>query len=185
MEKTPEQLLEERVARGELPSEEDLRAVASGREPRPWRQVFNHPIHGDLEFEMRLPRARDLAQLQIEMDNQLGNLNAEPRGATMLLVAAIAGMKTLITLPVIHEEREESEDPDDPREKVTKVYYDPENELNEAWLVDVWTHASTWRQAFIMPGALTRLGKSSGRTRGSDSSTRSAAPTASPSTTPA
>lgn len=183
--KTQEQLRDEAISRGELPSDDDLRAVAAGRKPRPWRQAVSHPVHGELVFEMELPNALALSRHTIEMDNLLAGLYGEPRGSTMMLVSAIAGLKTLVKLPVVAQHREESEDPDDPRERVTEVRYDPESETNEVWLVDVWSAASAWRAAFVQPGALERLGKSSEATPGSASDTASDAPTASPSTIPA
>lgn len=168
-EKTTEQLLADAVERGELPSAEDLQAVARGEKPRPWRQTFSHPVHGDLEFAMELPTVADMARHSAAMDNlavEMGLIGAA-RGGTILLLAAIAGLETLMKLPVVAEHREEPEDEDDPRETVSKVYYDPRGELSEQWLAEVWTQASGWRAAFLEPKALDRLGKSSGPTPGS------------------
>lgn len=166
-----------------MPTETDLQRIASGGPPADWTYTAKHPVHGEVTFTAGLPTALTLSRHSIAMDNLLAELspNAEPRAATMLLVAAIAGLQTLVTLPVIDEAR--TQDPDDPaRAVLRRVYYDPVAETNENFLVDVWLAFSSWRQAFVEQ--VDQLGNSYGETSGSDSSTESTSPTASPSTTP-
>lgn len=164
------------------PDEQDLHRIANGGAPQEWRHTARHPTHGDLTFTAQLPTALTLSRQSIAMDNLLTELSpaAEPRAATMILVAAIAGLQTLVNLPVIREDP--TQDPDDPaRLVVRRVYYDPATETDEGFLVDVWLAFSGWRQSFIERAD--ELGNSSGETSGSDSSTESTSPTASPSTT--
>lgn len=164
------------------PDEQDLQRIAQGGAPRQWTYTATHPVHGEITFTAGLPTALTLSRHSIEMDNLLTELSpsAEPRPATMILVAAIAGLQTLVTLPVVSESR--TQDPDDPERAVLRrVYYDPVAETHEDFLVDTWLAFSGWRQAFVTQ--VDQLGNSSGETSGSDSSTESTSPTASPSTT--
>lgn len=163
--------------------EKQLQEIKEGRTPT-WERTFHHPIHGDLTFKADLPRAAALAQHSVVMDNHFAELVAPQRGGTTLLVAAIAGLQVLVTLPVVSEDRIESDDPDEPdRVRIVRVYYDPEREIDEAWLCNVWMDFSRWREGFLE--ALGDLKNSSGETRGSGSNESSTEPTGSPSTTPA
>jgi hypothetical protein len=167
-----------------MPDDADLEAIAQGREPKPWRGTFQHPVHGDLQFTMHLPRAAQLMEHSVAMDNMLEKLDASPREGTMRLVAALAGLQTLMELPVVDRKEEESE-LSDVEERVTLIRYDPINDFNQLFPVAVWEAASVWRQALLDKDFFERLGKGSEPTPGEGSSTASDEPTASPSTTPA
>ncbi len=161
-------------------AESDLRKIADGIQPV-WTETFDHPIYGPLTFSAKLPNALTLAQQSVEMDNLLGRLDAEPRSGTMVLVAAIAGLKTLVDRPVIRERR--VEEPENDHTIIEKDYYDPEEEVSEVFLVRVWTEFSMWRAAFLEEAE--RLGESSRETAGPGSNEPSTSPTDSPSTIPA
>ena len=167
-----------------LPDDADIQAIAEGREPKPFRGTFEHAVHGPLQFTMKMPRAAELIEHSVEMDNTLARLNAQPREGTMMLVAALAGLKTLVQLPVIDRKVEEVED-SDVEERVTLTYYDPDAEFNQLYVVEVWNAASKWRRALLDPEFMEALGKDSEPTPGSGSSTPSDELKASPSTTPA
>jgi hypothetical protein len=100
----------------------------------------------------------------------------------MLLVSAIAGLKTLVSCPS-STARSSRPRTTDVEERVTLIYYDPRSEFNELFVVEVWTAASLWRRALLDPEFMERLGKGSEPTPGSGSSTSSDAASTSPSTT--
>jgi hypothetical protein len=162
---------------------QDLKAIAEGRQPRPWSETFTHPVHGPLTFRATLPKAMALAEQSVQMDNLLQNLAGEARMNTLILCSAISGLKTLIELPVLREEREE--DPDSGHIVVKQYRYDPENETDETFLANVWMAYSQWRASFMSIGAERELKNSSGETDGDDSSESSSEASASPSTIPA
>lgn len=157
----------------------DMRKIAQGLQPE-WEHTANHPAYGPLTFRAKLPTALQLAQQSVEMDNLLTNLDGDARQGTMILVAAIAGLKTLVECPVVREEREE--DPESGRTVISKVHYNPEAETSEVFLVEVWTAFSLWRASFMARSD--DLGESSGETTGNGSNEPSTSPIASPSTTP-
>lgn len=167
-----------------VPDDDDLKAVAEGREPKPWRGTFEHPVHGELQFTMKLPRTAQLMAHSIEMDSILHELDAPAREGTLRLAASLAGLKTLVQVPVVDRKVEESES-SDVEERVTLIYYDPMGDFNQLFPVAVWEAASVWRQALLDPDFFERLGKSSEPTPGEGSSSPSDEPTASPSTIPA
>lgn len=162
------------------PTDADKAKVARGETPV-WEGTFKHALHGELRFSAPLPKAVALAEQTIETDNLLANLDGPPREATMILVAAMAGFKTLLDLPVIEERREEDEETG--KVTVERVYYDVDDELDVAFPVTVWRDFSEWRQGFI--DGLDDLKKGLGETRGSGSSEPSSDRSGSPSTTPA
>lgn len=161
-----------------MSADTDLKKIANGITPE-WEQTFEHPVFGPLTFKAKLPKAKALAAHSIEMDEQLGQMEATPRPSTMVLVAAIAGVKTLLERPVIRERREYDESVS--REVVHQDLYDPEEEVSEEFLADVWMAFSLWRNSFLL--RVGELGNSSGETTGSSSSEPSSEPTDSPSTT--
>lgn len=157
----------------------DLRKIAQGIQPE-WEHEHVHPVHGPLVFKAKLPTAIDLANQSVEMDNLLGNLEGEPRATTMILVAAIAGLKTLVECPVLRERR--VEDPENEHVVVRQERYSPEEETSEVFLVEVWTAFSMWRNSFMVRAD--DLGESSGETTGNGSNEPYTSPITSPSTTP-
>lgn len=163
-----------------MASERDIKTIAHGGQPV-WEETFEHPDHGPLTFKAKLPTAIQLTHHSIGMDNLLGALFAEPSLQTQIMAAAITGLKVLIERPVVDEKR--SEDPDTGLTKIEKVFYDPDTELHESFLNDVWRSYAEWRQEFTNPKKVAALGNSSGETNGSDSNESSTATTDSPSTT--
>lgn len=173
----------------------DAQRIARGQEPRPFEKTIPHPVHGPLTFRStRMPKAHELLQHSVEIDNQLHQLGAgvDPRAGTMILAAAIAGLKPadpdfpargvlMEQLPVIDEQR--TEDPDSGKVTVERFYYDAENEHDIGFLTEVWVAFSQWRSD-VLEGVDAVKGPS-GETDGRDSSESSTAPTVSPSTTPA
>lgn len=158
-----------------------LKVVAHGEQPV-WESEREHPVHGKLTFKAGLPTARQLARHSVEMDNLLADLGeaGDPRPGTMVLVAAIAGIGTLVEPPVVSEKREEDEDGN---VRVAQVRYDASEETRTDFLVDLWMEYSQWRADFLE--RVDELGNSSRGTNGSGSSEPSTATTASPTTTPA
>lgn len=166
--------------------------VAQGR-PDIWEETFTHPRHGELTFRAPSPKAADQLRHSVEMDNYLADLGptAEPRGSTMLLAAAIAGLKqrdegppgqgVLVQLPVIGENR--SEEQGSGKVTVERVYYDAEAEQDVSFLAMVWGGFSLWRQELLME--VDAVKGPSGETSGDDSNESSSGPTVSPSTIPA
>lgn len=165
-----------------MATEQDIKTIAHGGQPV-WEETFEHPEHGPLTFKAKLPTAIQLTRHSIEMDNLLAALYGEPSFQTQIMVAAIAGLKTLIERPVVAEKR--FEDDDTGMTKIEKLYYDPDSEVHEAFLGDVWRSYAEWRADFTNPKKVKSLGNSSGETSGSGSSESSTATTDSPSTTPA
>lgn len=170
----------------------DAQRIARGQEPAPFERTFTHPIHGELTFRTtRMPKAHQLLAHSVEIDNQLHRLQvgAEPRTATMILAAGIAGLKQLDPdvpsrgvlmehLPIIDERR--TEDPETGGVTIERVYYDAEDEHDVGFLTEVWVAYSQWRNG-ILEGVDAVKGRS-GETVGPDSSESSTAPTVSPST---
>jgi hypothetical protein len=165
-----------------LATERDIKTIAHGGQPV-WEETFEHPEYGPLTFKAKLPTALVLTAHSIEMDNMFGLLYAEPSLQTQIMVAAISGVKVLMERPVVAEKR--TEDPDNGMVRVEKVFYDPDAEIHESFLGDVWRSYSEWRQDFTNPKKVAALGNSSGETNGSDSNESSTATTDSPSTIPA
>lgn len=173
----------------------DAEKIARGQEPAPFEATFTHPIHGELTFRCaRMPRAPELLQHSVEIDNQLHRLGAgaQPRAATMILAAAIAGLKQvdgdapsrgilMQQLPVIDEHR--TEDPETGGVRIERIYYDAEDETDVGFLTEVWVGFSNWRTGILQE--VDAVKGRSGETSGPDSSESSTAPTVSPSTTPA
>lgn len=160
----------------------DAEKIARGENPE-WVETFEHPTYGQLTFRGRLPTATALLEHHVQIDNRLANLDGPPRTSTMIIVSALAGLSgsLLVECPVVAETRE----PDDERgsERVTKVYYDPDEETDLDFLSTVWLAFSAWRQEKL--GEVDAVKGPSGETSGSASSESSSAPTGSPSTTPA
>lgn len=134
----------------------EVRQIAMGVNPS-WEQTFPHPRHGALTFKGKLPKASALLEHQIEIDNRLAHLDGAPRTSTMIMVAALAGMTPvdpdqpgqglLLELPVLAEDRDE--DPDTGRVKITRRYYQADDETDVGFLTDVWISFSTWRSGLI------------------------------------
>src|SRR3954469_12450228 len=139
----------------------DAQRIARGQEPAPFDQTFPHPLYGDLRFRCtRMPKAPELLLHSVEMDNQLAELapGAEPRMATYILAAAIAGLKQadpsvpsrgilMQELPVIAEHRTESEHSGSGT--IERVSYDAESEHDVAFLTEVWVAFSNWRTGVL------------------------------------
>jgi hypothetical protein len=83
---------------------DDLKTIAAGGQPE-WSGTYQHPQHGELVFRAKLPRARDLMRHTVEMDNQTEALDGISSNGTAVFAASIAGLKTLIRLPVLREDR--------------------------------------------------------------------------------
>jgi hypothetical protein len=163
------------------PPEPNIKVVADGGNDE-FDQTFSHPVHGELTFKAKLPTSVQLLAHRVAMDNYLAGLVGEPSRATFMLAASIAGLQTIMELPVVKEGREVL-DEESGHEQVTKIRYDPAAEVDDNFPVMVWGAFSEWRVGFL--DQLGDLKNSSGETRGLDSSESSTAPTGSPSTTPA
>lgn len=174
------------------PGEKAIQRVAHGANDV-FEQSFTHPQHGELVFRCELPRAVQLLDHQIAMDNLLDELSGSPRVGTQILAAALAGLRPDpddpsrsvfgVRLPVVREER--SEESESGKVTVVRHFYDADTEPDTGWLVDVWTAISLWRNAWLTPAAVDALGEDSGETSGPASSGASDESSASPSTTPA
>lgn len=161
---------------------DDIKTIAHGEQPR-WEKTYKHPIHGELTFQAKLPTARQLTRQSVTMDNLVADLGAgvEARTGTLVLASALAGLTTIVDLPVVDEKR--THDPELDRETVTKVFYDPMEETDTGFVVEVWSDFWAWRQQFI--DQVDRLKDFSEGTRGNASSESSTGTTGSPSTIPA
>lgn len=136
-----------------MSTRKDIEAIAAGRTPA-WEQSFEHRVHGRLTFRGSLPTARQQVLHAIEMDNLLATLDDEagPRGGTLVLVAAMAGMRArdtsrpsrgvLLELPAISEEK--VEDAETGKATVKRAFYDVDAETDVAFPVDVWVAYSEW-----------------------------------------
>lgn len=162
--------------------------IADGRNV-PWTHTAEHPKHGALTFTAELPKATLLLQHSIAIDNRLDEmgLTGSARPGTMILVAALAGMadSLLMAMPVVREDREE--DADSGKTTITKVRYDPDEELDVDWLTDVWMGYSMWRGGLLGPEGVDAVKGPSGESEvdGPEHSGASSEASVSPSTTPA
>jgi hypothetical protein len=167
--------------------------IARGGQPAPWEQTFTHPRLGELTFRAEMPTVLQSAAHNVEMDNLLAKLTGDARAGTMLLVAAIAGLKQdpdrgpgksiMVGLPVVDEDRVEDEGSG--QVTVTRLFFDAEAEQDSAFLIEVWTAFSMWRFGVLQEADAVKGSSGEPITSSSDSGTPSGAPIASPSTTPA
>jgi hypothetical protein len=160
-----------------------VKVIARGGQPS-WEETYEHPEHGEMTFKGKLPTARQLMEQSIAMDNLLAELSGDnqARSGTVMLASSITGMLHVLELPVVREERV-VEDPDSGHEVIHQIRYDPMEEPDTEFLVNVWADFWLWRQ-----NQLERIGElknSSGETSGNGSSEPSNATTDSPSTIPA
>lgn len=131
----------------------DIQAIAEGRNPV-WEQSFDHRVHGSLSFRGTLPTAKQQMLHAIAMDNLLATLDDEagPRGGTLVLVAAMAGLRAtdatrpsrglLLELPAVAERK--VEDPESGKVTVHRSFYDVDAETDIAFPVSVWVAYSEW-----------------------------------------
>lgn len=170
----------------------DAERIGRGLPPKPWEQTFEHPRLGPLTFKATLPRALELAEHSVRIDNVLAGLTSEPRVATMILAAAIAGLahedgvdaagrSCLVELPCVREDR--VDEPEKGSVRIERHFYDAAAESDIAFLIEVWNAFSIWRRDLLEE--VDAVKGSSGVTDGNGSKQPSAAPTNSPSTTPA
>ena len=153
----------------------EAKAIAHGQ-PVIWERTFPHPEHGDLKFRVpRPPRVRDW----LEHAQRQEQIASGVTGANAVLAAACAGMYTFMDVPVIREDRKE--DPDNPDHvTVTKVYYDPLDDENVDFPVEVWIDWVNWRLALASKDTKEQVKNSSEATDGGPDSGPSLATTASP-----
>lgn len=160
----------------------DAEKVAHGGQPQ-WEHTARHRLYGELTFTGRMPDATGLTAQSLRVDELLNELPADvtPRTATMVLVAARAGLPTLIDLPVIREENL-VDDPETGHTKVKQHFYNPDTEIDERFLANVWLDYSQWRDGILQ--ALDSVKSSSGGTSGSESAGSSTAAMEPPQATP-
>jgi hypothetical protein len=124
---------------------EDATKIAQGL-PVSWEQEYDHPKHGKIIFKGKLPGAIQLAHHSIEMDRIISEAGYEGdiRPGTFVLVAALAGFRTILELPVV-EEKETTVDEETGHKQVERIKYDPNAEPDEEFLARVWGDFSRWR----------------------------------------
>lgn len=149
-------------------AEQVAERVAAGL-PVTFDMTFPHRAHGRLQFTGELPLADSMMRHRVAMDNRLDGLAAEPSMPTLILAAALAGFDCgLLKLPVIREDRTEVDDPERGSMKVelVQVSYDPGQETDIPFLVDVWQAFSTWRASLAAEDTVRAVGNASGVTPG-------------------
>lgn len=125
---------------------EDANKIAQGL-PLIWEQEYEHPKHGKLVFKGKMPGAAIMAQQSVEMDRIIlatgyeGNI----RWGTFRLVAALAGLRRILELPIV-EEKETTIDEETGHKQVERIPYDPDTEPDEEFLVKIWEDFSDWRE---------------------------------------
>lgn len=124
---------------------EDANKIAQGL-PVSWEQEYEHPKHGKLVFKGKIPTATLLAKHSIEMDRIIlaTGYEGDIRPGTFMLVAALAGFRTILELPVVAE-RETTLDGDTGHKQLERIKYDPNAETDEEFLARVWSDFSQWR----------------------------------------
>lgn len=157
---------------------DDATLIAKGGQPQ-WTGTFEHPVHGELVFTARMPTGSDwCAQSVMQEELAPGGLS----GASALLPASIAGLLTILKLPVLSERREE--DPDVPGHvKIVQTFYDPREDPYIEFVTRVWLDFYRWRLEILSLGD--KVKNSSGATSGDADGDSSPATTDSPQPTPA
>lgn len=124
---------------------EDANKIAQGL-PVSWEHEYEHPKYGKLVFKGKMPGAIQLARHSIEMDRIIGEAGYEGdiRPGTFVLVAALAGFRTILELPVV-EEKEITVDEETGHKQLERIKYDPNAETDEEFLARVWSDFSEWR----------------------------------------
>lgn len=124
------------------------RVVATGGNPS-WEGTYTHPVHGSLTFRGQLPRATKQLELSVAIDERLADLDgAAARPTTLLLAAALAGLSVgMLELPVVSEKRVDDEEKGSVR--IEQIRYDPEEDASIAFLADVWTDFTIWRNQVL------------------------------------
>lgn len=120
-----------------------IKQIAVGEEPV-WRETFEHPEYGDLEFSVeRSPRVRDWLAQQV-LQQQIAPGLADVGGVAGMLPASCAGILTLMKLPVVDEAT--IEDPDTPgHATIKRTFYDPLEDEHIDFPVLVWASYFKWR----------------------------------------
>jgi hypothetical protein len=160
-----------------------MRAIADGRQPKPWKATFTHPFYGELTFTGALPTTLQIHSQLLERDRLMQGMSPEPSWATLQSASSISGIRTLLGCPVVREDR--TPDPDNSHDKITKVHYDPATDPVEDFPFEVWSDFSEWRNSFLVAATQKTVEKSFGETVGDDSNDSSSTGLVSPSTTPA
>lgn len=124
---------------------EDATKIAQGI-PVTWEKTYPHPGFGDITFKGKMPGAVLLAKHSIEMDKIIlaTGYEGDVRPGTIVLVAALAGFRTILELPVV-EERESTIDEETGHKQIERITYDPNAETDEEFLAQVWRDFSKWR----------------------------------------
>lgn len=140
---------------------------------QPWEETFTHPVHGDLTFKGPLPDTAAMTRQAMARDELMADmdLGATPRGYTLLLVNAQAGILTLLDRPEVDRKQIEEDD----MTRVETVLYDPRADVIETFPVLVWETFSNWRAAFLTPDTVGAVKNSSGGTTSDGSSESSSA----------
>ena len=159
-----------------------LDSIARGGEAA-WQQTFTHPKHGEITFVVpQTLRNRDWLRQANALDRIVRELGGDPNDAsarTTLFANACAGISELMECPVIDERRSEQ---DDGSERVEAIRYDPLEDEDMGFPMEVWGSFFAWRTELL--GRVAELGKDSGETRSSVSGEQLLAVTGSPSTIP-
>lgn len=124
---------------------EDATKIAQGI-PVTWEKTYPHPKFGDITFKGKMPNATLLAKHSIEMDKIIlaTGYEGDVRPGTIILVAALAGFRTILELPVV-EEKETTIDEETGHKQIERITYDPNAETDEEFLAQVWGDFSKWR----------------------------------------
>lgn len=156
--------------------------IAEGREPT-WTETFTHPTYGELTFSvsrkltnadwLRHSGTRDLIlQEQGFGPDQVGS-------QTGYLAAACAGIGVLMDRVKIGERRVTDDVPG--HEKIEIDYYDPLDDDDLQFPIQVWDSFFAWRMELL--GSVDELKKDSATTGGVEPGGPSHDPTGSPQTT--
>jgi|SRR5580698_3188985 hypothetical protein len=124
---------------------EDATKIAQGI-PVTWEKTYPHPKYGDITFKGKMPNATLLAKHSIEMDKIIlaTGYEGDIRPGTAMLVAALAGFRTILEMPVV-EEKETTLDEETGHKQIERIAYDPNAETDEEFLDKVWKDFSRWR----------------------------------------
>lgn len=150
-----------------------------------FEREFDHPLYGKLAFTGSLPTEPQFTAQTVEMDNLLASLadGATPRVTTIAWVTAVAGVRTMLTLPMVDQEVIDDPESEGVEKKVRTVYYEPGEDPFPNFVSEVWQAFSKWRDESLSSENIEALKNTSGETPGSDSDASSSARGGSPSTT--
>lgn len=139
---------------------EAAETAARGGQPA-WKHEFEHPELGKLTFSVaKAPRVRDWLQHAVVQEDVAPGLG----GYSGMLAAAVAGMRTFVQTPVLHEERQVDEDNPD-HVKIIQHRYDPLEDEHMDFPVEVWVTFMAWRSDLLGANGVEQAKNSSGATK--------------------